>query len=236
MPANMRNKLKIKDLPLSERPYEKMESAGSEALSNAELLAIIIRTGIQNETSVDLAQRLLTMDEEGSGLSFLYDMSLEELQGIHGIGRVKAIQIKAVMELSKRIASSFAAGGRVTVKSPQDISRLFMEEMRHLKKEVFKVIFLNTKNHVIKSTNISIGSLTASIVHPREVFKEAVKVGCAAVIFLHNHPSGDPEPSSEDIETTKRLMSAGNILGIKVLDHIIIGDGKFVSLKEKGFM
>lgn len=236
MPANMKNKLKIKDLPLSERPYEKMESAGPEALSNAELLAIIIRTGIQNETSVELAQRLLTMDEEGSGLSFLYDMSLEELQGIHGIGRVKAIQIKAVMELSKRIASSFAAGGRVTVKSPQDISRLFMEEMRHLKKEVFKAIFLNTKNHVIKSTNISIGSLTASIVHPREVFKEAVKVGCAAVIFLHNHPSGDPEPSSEDIETTKRLMSAGNILGIKVLDHIIIGDGKFVSLKEKGFM
>ncbi len=236
MPANMKNKLKIKDLPLSERPYEKMESSGSEALSNAELLAIIIRTGIQNETSVELAQRLLTMDEEGSGLSFLYDTSLEELQGIHGIGRVKAIQIKAVMELSKRIASSFAAGGRVTVKSPQDISRLFMEEMRHLKKEVFKVIFLNTKNHVIKSTNISIGSLTASIVHPREVFKEAVKVGCAALIFLHNHPSGDPEPSSEDIETTKRLMSAGNILGIKVLDHIIIGDGKFVSLKEKGFM
>lgn len=232
----MENRLKIKDLPFAERPYEKLENCGAEALSNAELLAIVIRTGNKNETSVALAQRLLTLDEEGNGLSFLHDMSMEEFMSIRGIGRVKAIQLKAVMELSKRVASTFPAKGRATVKSPQDISRLFMEEMRHMKKEVFKVVFLNTKNHIVKSTNISIGSLNASIVHPREVFKEAVKTGCAAVVFLHNHPSGDPEPSKEDIETTNRLVSAGNILGIKVLDHIIMGDGKFISLKEKGFI
>lgn len=232
----MQDRLKMKDLPFSERPYEKLESCGAETLSNAELLAIVIKTGNKNETSVALAQRLLTMDGEGNGLSFLYDISLEELRNITGIGRVKAIQIKSVLELSKRISSSFSSSGRAVIKSPKDISRLFMEEMRHLKKEVFKVVFLNTKNHVIKSTNISIGSLTASIVHPREVFKEAVKTGCAALVFLHNHPSGDPEPSSEDIETTKRLVNAGDLLGIKVLDHIIIGDGKFISLKEKGFI
>ncbi len=230
------DRFKIKDLPTIERPYEKLEEFGAEVLSNAELLAIIIRSGNKNETSVALAQRLLKQDQSNKGLSFLYDLSLEQLRAIKGIGKVKAIQIKAIMELSKRIASSFSIGNRVIVKSPEDVCRLLMEDVRHLGKEVFKVVFLNTKNHVIKTVDISIGSLSASIVHPREVFSEAVKTGCAAVILVHNHPSGDPEPSSDDVETTKRLADAGSILGIKVLDHIIIGDGRFVSLKEKGII
>lgn len=230
------NRLKMKDLPISERPYEKLEKFGPEMLSNAELLAIIIKTGSRTDTSVALAQRVLKQNDGDGGLAFLYDISLEQLKTLKGIGRVKAIQIKALMELSKRIASTFSFNNRFIIKSPDDVSRLLMEEMRHLKKEVFKVVLLNTKNHVIKHINVSVGSLSASIVHPREVFCEAVKAGCSAVLMIHNHPSGDPDPSSEDIETTRRLVNAGDILGIKVLDHIVIGDGRYVSLKERGII
>jgi DNA repair protein RadC len=230
------DRFRIKDLPMSERPYEKMEKYGAERLSDAELLAVIIRTGSKSETSVALAQRILKTDENHMGLACLHELTLEELRNLKGIGRVKAIQIKALMELSKRIASTYTLGNRVIIRSPEDVCRLLMEEMRHLKQEVFKVILLNTKNHVMRCREVSVGSLTASIVHPREVFREAVKAGSSGVIFVHNHPSGDPQPSSEDIETTARLVSAGNILGIKVMDHIIIGEGKYVSLKEKGLI
>lgn len=229
-------RLKIKDMPIGERPYEKLEKHGSEMLSNAELLAIIIKTGSRNETSVDLAKRIIKQGDEFSGLTFLHDVSLEQLRSIKGIGRVKAIQLKALMELSKRIASTFTQSARLAIRSPEDVSRLLMEEMRHLKKEVFKTVLLNTKNQVIKNISVSIGSLNASIVHPREVFSEAVKAGCSGMVLVHNHPSGDPEPSSEDIETTGRLVRAGEILGIKVIDHIIIGDGRYLSLREKGVM
>jgi len=232
----MAQRLKMKDLPINERPYEKLEKYGAEMLSDAELLAIVIKTGTRSETSVSLAQRILARDEEGKGIAALHDFSLEQLRSISGIGKVKAIQIKAVMELSKRIASTFGNNGKVIIRSSSDVSKLLMEDMRHLKKEVFKVLLLNIKNHLIKQMNISIGSLNASIVHPREVFSEAVKTGCSSIIFVHNHPSGDPEPSMEDIDTTKKLASAGEILGIKVLDHIIIGNGIYVSLKEKGII
>lgn len=229
-------RLKMKDLPVCERPYEKLEEYGPEMLSNAELLAIIIKTGSRNETSVALAQRILKQDKSNKGLAFLHDIGLEELRRINGIGRVKAIQIKALAELSKRMSSTYTSGKRVVIKTPEDVSKLLMEEMRHLRKEVFKVILLNAKNHMIRCMDISVGSLTASIVHPREVFSEAVKSGCAGLLFVHNHPSGDPEPSTEDVDTTLRLVESGKILGIKVLDHIIIGDGRYVSLKEKGLM
>lgn len=234
--AEKQSRLKIKDLPVSERPYEKLEKLGAEMLSDAELLAIIIKTGNKNETSISLAQRILKQNTDDGGMTFLHNISLEQLRDISGIGRVKAIQIKAVMELSKRIASTFSVDKRLSVKSPGDVAAMLMEEMRHLKKEVFKVVLLNTKNHVLKSINISVGSLSASIVHPREAFVEAIKAGSSGVIFVHNHPSGDPEPSSEDIETTRRLVNGGELLGIKVLDHIIIGDGRFISLKEKGLI
>ena len=232
----MSQRLRVKDLPVSERPYEKLEKFGAEMLSSAELLAIIIKTGSRSETSIALAQRILKQDEGGEGLTFLHSMTLEQLRSIKGVGRVKAVQLKALMELSKRISSTYFTDNRVIVKSPEDVSRLVMEEMRHLNKEVFKVILLNTKNHVIKQINVSIGSLNASIVHPREVFGEVVKAGCSSIVLVHNHPSGDPEPSTEDIETTGRLVKAGDILGIRVLDHIIVGDGRYVSIKERGFI
>lgn len=234
--ADVDYRLKIKDLPIYERPYEKLEEYGPEMLSNAELLAIIIRTGSRDETSVALAQRVLRQDKSGKGLAFLHDITLEELRCIKGIGRVKAIQIKALAEISKRMSSTYNSGKRVAIKSPADVCNLLMEEMRHLRKEVFKVILLNTKSHVIRCADVSIGSLDASIVHPREVFSEAVRSGCAGLIFVHNHPSGDPEPSPEDVDITRRLVESGKILGIKVLDHVIIGDGKYVSLMEKGLM
>lgn len=232
----MQYRLRIKDMPLNERPYEKLEKYGPETLSNAELLAVVIRSGNREETAVTLAQRILTLGEEDGSITGLHDLSLEELRAARGVGKVKALQIKAVMELSKRISSALAMNNRITVKSPEDVSRILMEDMRHLKKEVFKVILLNTKNHIIKYVNVSIGSLNSSIVHPREVFSEAVRSGCSGMLLVHNHPSGDPEPSREDVETTQRLVSAGNILGIKVLDHIVIGDGRYISLKEQGFM
>lgn len=228
--------LKMKDIPAAERPYEKLENSGPEMLSNAELLAIIIKSGGRNETSVALAQRVLLQCSEFEGISSLYDMSLEEFRAIKGIGRVKAIQIIASLELSKRIAASSGINGRVIVKSPEDVGRLLMEDMRYMKKEVFKLVMLNTKNHIIRQLDISVGSLNSSVVHPREVFSPAVKAGCSSVLLVHNHPSGDPEPSNEDIETTRRLTEAGNILGIKVLDHIIIGNGRFLSFKEQGLI
>lgn len=234
--TEVQKRLVMKELPQGERPYEKLENCGAEMLSDAELLAIIIKTGNKNETSVALAQRILKLDEEETGLGFLYNLSLEQLRAISGIGRVKAIQIKALMELSKRISSTANMNKRACIKSPEDISRLYMEEMRYLKKEIFKAVLLNTKNQVLKSINISVGSLNASIVHPREVFSEAVKTGCSGIIFVHNHPSGDPEPSGEDIDTTIRLVDAGSILGIKVIDHIVLGNGKYISLKEKGLI
>lgn len=228
------DRLKIKELPLCERPYEKLEVVGSEHLSNAELLAVVIKTGTKAFTAVELAQLVLKLSHDGR-LSSLNNLSIEQLKQVKGIGRVKAIQIKAVLELSKRIATSDGMVHHI-IKSAYDVSNLMMEEMRYLKKEMFKALLLDTKNQIIKTVDVSIGSLNSSIVHPREVFSEAIKCGCNSIIFVHNHPSGDPTPSTEDIQTTQRLESAGNILGIKVLDHIVVGDGRYVSFKDKGII
>ena len=228
-------RLRMKDLPLEERPYEKLEKYGAEMLSNAELLAIIIKTGTKNETSVGIAQRILKTYSEDTGLVFLHDISLKELKSIHGIGRVKAIQLKAVVELSKRIAAA-KSKNKTCITCPADVSGLVMEEMRYLKQEYFKILLLNTKNHVLKQIDITKGTLNASIVHPRDVFSEPIRNKCASIILIHNHPSGDPSPSREDIAVTNRLVEAGKILGIEVLDHIIIGDGVYCSLKERGMI
>ncbi len=228
-------RLTIKELPTEERPYEKLEKYGAEILSNAELMAIIIKTGTKAETSVEVAQKILKEYGEDSDLTFLHDISLEELTCIKGIGRVKAIQLKAAIQLGKRIASS-ASQNKVFIHSPADVSKLVMEELRYLKQEHFKILMLNIKNRVLKQNSITIGTLNASIVHPRDVFSEAIRIKCASIILVHNHPSGDPEPSQEDIEVTKRLVESGKILGIDVLDHIIIGEGKYISLKEIGII
>lgn len=223
----------IKELPASERPREKLLRYGCEFLSNAELLAILIGTGTREASALSLANRMLTLDKEG--LSYLADCTPQELSKLNGIGTAKSCQITAAIEIGKRIAKS-PRSPRVNVGSPGDVADLFMEEMRYLKKEYFKVLFLNTKNEIMASENMSIGNLSSSIVHPREVFRSAVKKGAAAIIAVHNHPSGNPLPSQNDLDITRRLTEAGELMGIPLLDHLIIGDGAFVSLKEKMLM
>ncbi|MHB8170641.1 MAG: RadC family protein [Thermincolia bacterium] len=223
-------RLTIKEMPAELRPRERLAKDGSEALSNQELLAILLRTGTRTETALDLAARILT--KQGN-LRGLVGVTVEELSQTPGIGLAKAAQIKAAIELGKRVATA-APETRPVIKSPGDASRLVMEEMRHLDREHFRVILLNTKNHVLSIEDVSVGSLSSSIVHPREVFKNPIRKSAAAIILLHNHPSGDPTPSREDVEVTKRLEEAGRILGIEILDHLIIGDNRFCSLKELG--
>ncbi|GFR34896.1 RadC family protein [Thermobrachium celere] len=224
--------IRIKDIPIEERPRERLIKYGESALSNAELLAIILRTGTKSESALDLAKKILS---KYGGITFLANSSVFELSKIRGIGFAKACQIKACIELGKRL-NSFKGQEKVKITCPEDVALLVMDEMRFLTKEHFRVIFLNTKNYVIQVKDISIGSLNSSIVHPREVFLEAIKQSSASIILCHNHPSGDPNPSSEDINITKRLIDAGKILGIEVLDHLIIGDGKYISLKEKNII
>lgn len=223
----------IKDLPITERPREKLCRYGPNSLSNAELIAIIIRTGYREETAIDLAQRILSIDKKG--ISYLSNLTLEELTKIKGIGVCKAAQVLAAVELGRRI-STHMGEEKIKVNSPNVIINLLMEEMRYLKKEYFKTIILDTKNQIISIENISIGNLNQSIVHPREVFNLAIKKSANSVILVHNHPSGDPTPSLEDVNVTNRLVEAGNIVGIKVLDHIIIGDNKYISFKEKNLI
>ncbi len=222
----------LRDVPNEERPRERMLQFGAQALSNAELLAILLRTGTFAESAVMLAQRVLA---ECDGLRNLVDTSVEQLTAIKGIGLAKALQIQAGIELGRRLARS-SKNKTVTIRSPRDVAEYVMEDLRYLQKEHFICLFLNTKNHVIGQETLSIGSLNASIVHPREVFRAAIKRSSASIICAHNHPSGDPSPSPEDIELTKRLMEAGNIIGIDVLDHVVIGDRKYVTLKEHGYM
>jgi DNA repair protein RadC len=224
--------LTLRDVPNEERPRERMMQYGAQALSNAELLAILIRTGTVQESAVHVGQRLL---RQSGGLRSLSDMSLQQLTEIKGIGSTKALQIMAGIELGRRMARS-TMDETVTIRSPKDVAALLMEEMRYLQKEHFVCLFLNTKNHVIGQETLSMGSLNASIVHPREVFRAAIKRSSASIVCAHNHPSGDPTPSQEDIQITERLIQAGEIVGIDVLDHIVIGDQKFVSLKELGLM
>ncbi|MDQ0224710.1 RadC family protein [Metabacillus niabensis] len=223
---------KIRDFPQDERPRERLINDGPDKLSNQELLAIILRTGTSKESVLNLSQKLLKHFE---GLRMLTNATVEEITSISGIGKAKAAQIIAAMELGRRI-NRLTYDDRYTIRSPQDGANYVMDEMRFLSQEHFVCLYLNTKNQVLHKQTVFIGSLNASIVHPREVFKEAFKRSAASVICVHNHPSGDPTPSREDIEVTKRLTECGKMLGIELLDHLIIGDQKYVSLKEKGYV
>ncbi|MBS4194827.1 DNA repair protein RadC [Bacillus sp. FJAT-49870] len=222
----------IRDFPIDERPRERLINNGAESLSNHELLAILLRTGTKSESVIQLANRLLT---QFGGLMWLKDAALEEMTNLKGIGQAKAVQIAAAVELGRRI-SNLSYDERYVIRSPEDGANYVMNDMRFLTQEHFVALYLNTKNQVIHRQTIFIGSLNASIVHPREVFKEAIRRSAASIICLHNHPSGDPSPSREDIEVTKRLVECGKMVGIELLDHLIIGDKKYVSMKEKGYM
>lgn len=219
-------------MPEDERPQEKMMRFGSKSLSNAELLAVIIRTGTREATSVEVGRKI--MEYLDNDLSYFHQVDILELQrnpNLAGIGIVKACQIKAAIELGLRIKQKEVLALKVS--SPQDVVDLLMDDMQYLKQECFKIILLDTKNKVIKVEGISIGILNASLVHPREVFIKAIKQHAASIILAHNHPSGDTEPSAEDKKITKRLYDAGELLGISVLDHIIIGRGIYLSFKQE---
>lgn len=222
----------IKEMPADERPREKLIKYGAERLTDAELLALIIRVGNDRRTAVELSQDLIN---KFGGLKALNYLSINELKELKGIGDTKAAQIKAVVELGKRLAS-LEREERDLIRTPGDVVQLLMPELRYLTQEVFKVVLLDIKNQVIAIPLISKGGLSSSIVHPREVFKEAIKRSAAAMILAHNHPSGIPEPSREDISITKRLLAAGEIMGIDVLDHVIIGDGIYYSMREEGMI
>src|SRR5690625_2334812 len=230
---NFERNYTIKDLPVSERPREKLYSYGPESLSNAELLAIIIRTGHRQDTALDVAQRILSMDNRG--LTYLSEVSIEQLMEVKGIGKCKAAQILAAIEIGKRL-SRWGAHEKTRVNSPVVLANLVMDEMRYLNKEHFRIAILDTKNQILSIENISIGTLNASIVHPKDVFYAAIRRNANSIILIHNHPSGDPETSKEDISITNRLIQVGDLLGIKVLDHIIIGDNRYISFKEKNLI
>jgi len=222
----------IKELPEDERPQEKMIHHGAGSLSNAELLAIIIRTGTRGTTSVEIGRKIIAyLDND---LSYFHQMDVLELKrnpNLAGVGIVKACQIKAAIELGCRMKQKDLPDVKVT--SPQNVVGLLMDEMQYLKQECFKIIMLDTKNKVIKVEEITRGTLNSSLVHPREVFVKAIKQHAAAIILAHNHPSGDTQPSAEDKIITRRLVDAGELIGISVLDHIIIGRGTYISFKQE---
>jgi DNA repair protein RadC len=222
----------IRDLPADERPRERLERYGPGALGTPELLAIILRVGNARVSALQLAQQLIG---RFNGLRGVAAATVQELSAIPGIGLAKACQLKAAFELGKRLATSFDAP-RPIISSPLDAVNLVMEEMRYYPEERFKVIFLDTRHQVLGDEVISKGTLNASIVHPREVFKPAIIKAAGAVLLAHNHPSGDPTPSKEDMALTARMVQTGELVGIPVLDHLIIGDGRYISLQEKGIL
>lgn len=224
--------IKMKDVPKEERPRERLIKYGQSHLSNQEILAILLGSGTKNESVMDLSSRVLMHFE---GLKLLSEATIEELTAIKGIGNAKGVIILAALELGKRI-QQYKPNERYIIRSPEDGADYVMEEMRNLKQEHLVVLFLNTKNQIIHQQTIFVGSLNASIVHPREIYREAVKRSAASIICAHNHPSGDPTPSQEDIHVTRRLVEAGKVMGIELLDHLVIGQHSFTSLKEKGYL
>ena len=225
--------MQIKEMPVSERPQEKLLYGGVKGLSNSELLALIIRTGSTDRSAIQLAEEVISYTSDNIG--DLGMAEVRELTDINGIGEAKACSIVAAMELSKRLKSDRLAGSKQRLRDSRDVADMLMDELAGEKREVFMAINLNTKLQIESKSLISIGNLDSAPVHPREVFSPAVKRGAAAVIVAHNHPSGDPTPSSQDIEVTLRLKEASEIIGIKLLDHVIVGSGKFTSMKSEGY-
>ncbi len=222
----------IAQWPETERPRERLLAQGPQTLTNAQLLAILLQVGRQGSSAVQVGIEIL--DRLG-GVAGLAQCGIEELCGVPGVGEAKAAQLKAAIELGKRaLAGPLTKGTRIT--SSRDLFTHYHPILRDLRHEIFKVILLDAKHAIMRDATVSEGSLTLSVVHPREVFTLAVKESAAAVIFLHNHPSGDPTPSQEDRVLTTRLVSAGELLGIRVLDHLVVGDGRYVSFADQGWL
>ncbi|MCR5439976.1 MULTISPECIES: RadC family protein [unclassified Selenomonas] len=224
----------VRDLPINERPREKLLAAGAAGLSNTELLAVLLRTGTHEKSALRIAEEVLAYYKE-RGLLAIAHIPAAELAAIHGVGQAKAATILAAVELGRRLAIAEAESAEV-VNGPEDVAHFAMPRFRFEQREHFAVMLLDTKNHILGLHDVSVGSLQAAVVHPREVFRTAVDYAAASMILLHNHPSGDPTPSHEDITVTTRLVKAGKIMDIPVLDHVIIGRNRYVSLKDKGLM
>ena len=222
----------IKELPQSERPYEKLELYGEKSLSNAELLAIIIKTGTKEYTSVDIAREILKLNEmyDETSLSFLRDLSIEEITKIKGMGRIKAIQLKAICELANRMnkPSNYK---KTQIKEQNDIVKILMNEMQYEKREISKIVLLDNKNNILKIKDIAIGGNNFVNIGMKDILSEAVKINAPKIILVHNHPSGNSTPSKQDIEVTKKLELVVKLLGIKLIDHIVIGKGEYTSIK-----
>lgn len=216
--------VKMKELPDSEKPYEKLEIYGAKKLSNAELLAIIIKTGTKQDSALNLAQKILALNnkKDKDNLTFLGELTTKELTEIKGIGRVKALQILALSELSKRMLTPIKTTQQ-KISSTADIAKIFMSEMANEEREIAKLVILNSKNIIIKIIDLSIGGTNYAILEPKIVLAEAVKMQAPKIILIHNHPSGDPTPSEQDFRTTDRIYEAANIMGIELLDHVVIG-------------
>lgn len=218
-----------------DRPYERCEQFGPTVLSDAELLAVILRTGAPGIDATELAKQVLALSDSGEGILGLMKQPLPKLCSVRGVGRVKAIQLQCIGELSKRISKAQAAKGLV-MDCPETIAAYYMEDLRHLHQEHLILVFLNNKNQLMKDIVLSKGTVNSSIVSPREIFLEALRFQAVRFVMLHNHPSGDPEPSREDFLLTRRILEAGMLIGIPLLDHLIIGDQSFVSMKERGLL
>lgn len=225
----------MKQLPEEQRPYEKCFTQGESALSDSELLAVILRSGTQGKNSLTLAQEILKVMEKSSypGLTGLLHISVQDLMKINGIGQVKAVQLKCIGELSKRIARN-AARPQLVMNSPASIAAYYMEELRHEEQEVVICMMADVKGHFLGDKILTRGTATGSMVTPREIYMEALRRHAVSLILIHNHPSGDPTPSPDDVQITTRIYQAGELIGIHLLDHIVIGDQKYCSFREEG--
>lgn len=232
---NSKTHLTVKELPVSERPYEKCEAYGPQFLSDAELLAVILKTGSKGLRAIDLAVNVLNYSKTYPGLKGLNYLTKKELTKIKGIGRVKAIQLLCLTELTKRMSKEVLKDN-LKFTTPQSVADYYMQDMRHLKREQVLLLMLDSKSKLIKDTVMSTGTVNISIVPVREILIQALKEEAVNIILVHNHPSGDPSPSTEDIRVTKRVKEAGDLIGITLMDHIIIGDNKYISLKEQGIL
>jgi len=222
----------VREMPREERPRERLARLGPEALRDAELLAVLFRTGTRQTGALALAENLLN---HFGGLRALARASLEELQQVKGLGMVKSVEIKAALELGKRLAA-FTELDRVKIRGAADVAALLMIPFKEYETEHFKCVLLNTKHEVQRVVDVSQGSVDGTVAFPRDVFRQAVREGASAAIMCHNHPSGDPEPSRDDVTLTQRLKAAGDLLGITLLDHVVFGDGRYVSLKERNLV
>ena len=223
--------LKMKELPITERPYEKLKMYGAENLSNSELLAIIIKSGTKEFTALDLANKVLKLNDNTNkeDVSFLQDVSISEFMKIKGIGQVKAIQLLAVCELVKRINKPINKEN-IKIKDAKDVAKLLMNELKYEKREVIKVILLNSKNIILKIKDVSYGGTNFAMIEPKDILAEAIKLQAPKIIMVHNHPSGDVTPSKTDYSITDRIYESAELLGIQLLDHIIIGGNKYQSI------